>query len=129
MLSAAASTGSRLNAWNTKPTWSRRSRVSWRSAIPLISSAPIHTVPLVTESRPAMHCISVDLPEPDGPITEVKDPAGILTDTPASAVTATSPVPYVLARFSVRAASAVAAGASVGVICRSSHRFHQLRGR
>src|SRR5258708_7243590 len=77
MLSTAASTGSRLNAWNTKPTRSRRSRVSRRSGIPLICSAPIHTLPLVAESRPAVQCISVDLPEPDGPITEVKDPAGI----------------------------------------------------
>ncbi len=128
MLSAAASTGSRLNAWNTKPTRSRRSRVSRRSGIPLICSAPIHTLPLVAESRPAMQCISVDLPEPDGPITEVKDPAGISADTPASAVTAASPLPYVLVSFSVRAARAVTAGAGVGAICRSSHRRYRLRG-
>ena len=55
-----------------------------------------------------MQCISVDLPEPDGPITEVKVPAGISMDTPASAVTAARPLPYVLVSFSARAASAVA---------------------
>ena len=93
MFSAAARTGSRLNDWNTKPTRSRRSRVSRLSGIPLISSAPIQARPPVTESSPAMQCISVDLPEPDGPITEVKVPSGISMDTPARAVTAFGPLP------------------------------------
>src|SRR6185312_6792787 len=40
-------------------------------------------------------CISVDLPEPDGPMTAVNWPAGRSSDTPRSACTAESPSPYV----------------------------------
>ncbi len=40
-----------------------------------------------------MQCISVDLPEPDGPITEVKVAVGISMDTPATAETAEAPLP------------------------------------
>ena len=38
-------------------------------------------------------CISVDLPEPDGPITAVSFPRGTSTETPRSASTAVSPSP------------------------------------
>jgi hypothetical protein len=37
--------------------------------------------------------MSVDLPEPDGPITAVSSPTGISTSTPCSASTAVSPSP------------------------------------
>ena len=40
-----------------------------------------------------MQCISVDLPDPDGPITAVNRPRSNSTLTPSSARTATSPVP------------------------------------
>ena len=39
-------------------------------------------------------CISVDLPEPDGPMTAVALPDAMSTDTPRSASTAVSPSPY-----------------------------------
>jgi len=93
MLSAALSTGSRLNAWKTNPIRSRRSRVSWRSCSEPISVSPIQIRPLVTWSRLAMQCIRVDLPEPDGPITAVKEPAGMSRSTPPRAVTAAWPCP------------------------------------
>ena len=40
-----------------------------------------------------MQCMSVDLPEPDGPITAVKRPRSKVTLMPASACTVAWPVP------------------------------------
>src|ERR1700733_8472880 len=51
-----------------------------------------------------MQCISVDLPDPDEPITAVKWPRSNSTLTPSRARTATSPAPYVLTRSMARAA-------------------------
>ena len=39
-----------------------------------ISSSPMKACPEVGASSPAMQCISVDLPDPDGPMTAVKRP-------------------------------------------------------
>ena len=39
-------------------------------------------------------CISVDLPEPDGPMTAVSWPCSTSSETPRSASTAVSPSPY-----------------------------------
>ena len=39
-----------------------------------MSWPPIVTLPSVGRSRPARMCISVDLPEADGPITPVSSP-------------------------------------------------------
>ena len=38
--------------------------------------------------------MSVDLPEPEGPITAVSSPLATSTDTPRRACTVVSPVPY-----------------------------------
>ena len=67
MFSAAVSVGTRLNAWKTKPTRSRRSSVS-RLSPSVMSVSPMNTVPVVGASRPAMQCRSVDFPDPDGPM-------------------------------------------------------------
>jgi len=93
MLSAAVRAGSRLYAWNTKPTRSRRSRVSRRSGSVVISVPPIHTCPPSALSSPAMQCISVDLPDPDGPMMAVKVPVPISRQTWSSAVTRVGPSP------------------------------------
>ena len=85
--------GSRLYAWNTNPTRSRRSLVSCRSLRGESSVPPIQICPLVTASSPAMQCISVDLPDPDGPITAINEPAGMSKLTASSAVTAAGPCP------------------------------------
>ena len=37
--------------------------------------------------------MSVDLPEPDGPMTAVSSPSATVTETPRSAWTAVSPAP------------------------------------
>ena len=63
-------------------------------------------------------CIRVDLPEPDGPITAVNWPLATSTETPLSAFTVVSPLPY----WRVRS-WAVTTGAAVtraGRVSRSS---------
>jgi hypothetical protein len=51
------------------------------------------TVPDVAVSRPARQCISVDLPEPDGPMIAVNSPRRNSTDKPSRARTPVSPEP------------------------------------
>ena len=58
-----------------------------------MSTSPMNTSPDVTLSSPARQCISVDLPEPDGPMIALKRPAGKSTETWSSACTAVSPLP------------------------------------
>ena len=71
----------------------RRSFVSCLSLSFVMSSPPIDTVPELGVSRPASMCISVDLPEPDGPMTAVNWALGTSSVTPRRASTADSPVP------------------------------------
>ena len=71
MFSAAVSVGSRLKVWKMKPILSRLSCVRARSLSAVISWPSIQTSPAVGLSRPARMCISVDLPEPDGPMMAV----------------------------------------------------------
>ena len=93
MFSSAVSIGRRLKNWKTNPMWLRRSFVSSESLSVVISVPAIVTEPLVGLSRPARTCISVDLPEPEGPMTAVSRPRGTSTETPRSASTAVSPSP------------------------------------
>ena len=98
MFSIAFSVGSRLKDWKMNPMRSRRRFVSSLSFM-VVSSAPPPSRwyrkirPLLTESRPARQCISVDLPDPDGPMIAVKRPRWIETSTASSAVTRVSPLP------------------------------------
>ena len=55
-----------------------------------------------------MQCMSVDLPEPDGPMTAVNRARSNVTLTSARARTAAGPAPYVFCRFTACAACAVA---------------------
>ena len=93
MFSAAVSIGSRLKNWKMKPMWSRRSFVSSRVVEARDVDAGDVTSPDVGLSSPARMCISVDLPEPDGPMTAVRRPSSMSTETPRSASTAASPSP------------------------------------
>ncbi len=93
MFSSAVSVGTRLNAWKTKPIRSRRSAVIFLSESRDSSTSPMVTVPELTVSSPAMQCISVDLPEPDGPMIAVNSPRISSTLTWSSARTAVSPRP------------------------------------
>jgi hypothetical protein len=81
----------RLKDWNTKPTRSRRSRVSAVSPRPVRATPPMVTSPAVGRSSPAAQCSRVDLPEPDGPITVVNVPTAKLTVTVSRAVTGWAP--------------------------------------
>jgi len=93
MFSSAVSTGIRLKNWKMKPSLSRRSLVRSPSSRPEISVPSSCTVPEVGRSRPARMCMSVDLPEPDGPMIALKRPRSKETDTPSRASTAASPSP------------------------------------
>ena len=74
MFSSAVRTGIRLKNWKMKPSLSRRSLVRSASSSAVISVPSSTTVPEVGRSSPARMCISVDLPEPDGPMIAVKRP-------------------------------------------------------
>ncbi len=73
--------------------WLRLRCVSALSFMLVISSPATVTEPLVGLSRPARMCISVDLPEPDGPMTADSLPRSTSSDTPRNASTAVSPCP------------------------------------
>ena len=93
MFSSAVSIGSRLKNWKMKPMCCRRSFViavslSWLSRVPAIV-----TWPSVGWSSAARRCISVDFPEPEGPMTAVSFPRSTASVTPRSACTAASPSP------------------------------------
>ncbi len=93
MFSSAVSVGSRLKNWKMNPMLWRRSNVSFLSLSSAISVPSIDTVPDVGRSSPARMCMSVDLPDPDGPMTAANWPAGTSSETPFSASTAASPSP------------------------------------
>ena len=93
MFSSAVSVGTRLKAWKMNPMRSRRRRVSLRSDSLPSSISPMKTLPDVRLSRPAMQCMRVDLPEPDGPMMAVKRAAGKPTVTSSRATTVVSSSP------------------------------------
>ncbi len=85
MFSMAVSVGTRLYCWKMNPTRSRRNWVRALSLRVLRSVSPISTLPWVSRSRPARQCISVDFPDPDGPMIAVKWPLPKATEIPARA--------------------------------------------
>ena len=93
MFSSAFSIGRRLKNWKTNPMCSRLSFVRSESLRVVISLPAMVTEPEVGWSSPARMCIRVDLPDPDGPITDVSLPRGTSTEMPRSASTAVSPSP------------------------------------
>ena len=74
MFSRAVSVGTRLKAWKMKPMRSLRRAVSLASRSVLMVVSPMRTSPLVGLSSPATQCMSVDFPEPEGPMTAVNRP-------------------------------------------------------
>ena len=93
MFSLAFSVGIRLNAWNTKPRCSRRTRVSWRSLRRAELDVTDEHLAGGQRVEPGEAVQSVLLPLPDGPITAVKRPSGIATSTPSRARTVVEPEP------------------------------------
>ncbi|MNW56755.1 hypothetical protein D3C74_344900 [compost metagenome] len=115
MFCSAVNMGSRLNDWKTKPTRSRRSLVSSLSPRAVISVSPMKPWPLEAVSSPASRCMSVDLPEPEGPMIAVNAPFSKSTSTPSRARTVASPLPYSLVRDRARTAGVPCAGALPGM--------------
>jgi hypothetical protein len=72
--------------------WRRNFVVSLSFSSPTFVPA-IQTVPDVGLSSAARMCISVDLPEPDGPMTAVNFSFATSSSTPRRASTAVSPSP------------------------------------
>src|SRR6266542_1857521 len=96
MLSAAVKLGNRLNFWNTKLTVVLRSRVRPASESCARSISPTRTLPEVGGVRPPMMWNSVDLPEPEGPMTARNSPAATSRSTPRNAGTSTCPTRKIL---------------------------------
>src|SRR5664279_756994 len=105
MFSIAVSVGTRLNAWKTNPMRSRRILVSSLSPSLVRSASPMYTSPDVASSSAARQCMSVDLPDPDGPMMAVNWPGRNSTVTPSRAATWVSPDPYTLRRLMAWAAA------------------------
>jgi hypothetical protein len=76
-----------------KPRLSRRSLVRRLSSSELRSTVPTNAEPDVAVSSPAMQCISVDLPEPDGPMIAVNRARSNPQVTESRATTSVSPEP------------------------------------
>jgi len=74
MFSTAGNSGNSCPDWNTKPNAPRRSLVRSASLIAVRFAPWKVTVPDVGRMMPASACSSVDLPEPDGPITATVSP-------------------------------------------------------
>ena len=103
MFSCTDMDGNRLNDWKTKPTRFRRMTAASFSERLETQRSPMKARPAVSRSKPAAQCNRVDLPEPDGPIMAVKEPAANSTVTPRRACTAASPTPYCLYASTLRA--------------------------
>src|ERR1019366_9514415 len=80
---------------------------SSRSFMRLTSSPAKRYSPLVGTSRQPRICMSVDFPDPEGPITARKSPSFTVSDTASTARTSASPVPYTLLTSTRRMISAV----------------------
>jgi len=83
--------GSRLKVWKTKPIFWFRIAASWNDESAETSCPSRTYVPLVGASRQPMMCISVDLPEPDGPMMATICPLSTPRSMPLKACTASSP--------------------------------------
>ncbi len=122
MLPAAVSCGSRLNDWKTNPIRSRRTLVSTLSDCLVRSLPPSSTCPEVAVSRPARQCMSVDLPDPDGPMMAVNRPRSKPTVTPSRARTAVSPEPYTFTRSTAATAARASWPACGDCVCMEAPR-------
>ena len=82
--SVAVSSGNSWPSWKMKPKCSRRRRERSASLIAATSRPSKNTSPWSGTSTPDMQCSSVDLPEPDGPMTATSSPGSMSREIPAS---------------------------------------------
>ncbi len=69
-----------------------RTSASWSSLNDCASWPASRKIPDVGTSRQPRMCISVDLPEPDGPVIATKSFSSIRTETSRNAATSNAPV-------------------------------------
>src|SRR5580658_10222030 len=101
-LCRAVARASRLKVWNTKPISLLRMRASSSSSSSLTSWLLSQYLPLVGVSRQPIRFISVDLPDPDGPMMATYSPRFMVMSTPETAWISWSPMMYVFHRSYVR---------------------------
>ena len=82
-----------MKLWNTKPifrsrTWARAASSRVRTSTPSRENRP-----RVGTSRQPMMFISVDFPEPDGPMMATNSPRSTRRSTAVRAVTSSLPLP------------------------------------
>ena len=80
--SSAVSEGSRLNAWKTIPTSSRRYLVIALPATPSTSTPPSRIEPEAGVSMAPRHDRTLVLPHPEGPSSSVIEPGAALKLSP-----------------------------------------------
>ena len=115
MFSTAGSSGSSCPDWKTKPKAPRRSLVRSASLIAVRLAPRKATDPPVGLMMPASECSSVDLPEPDGPMTATLSPSASAKLTwfsarvcmPGTAADGPAPTPVVARPACVRAMAAL----------------------
>ncbi len=91
-LRSASERGSRLKVWKTKPISRLRMSASSSSTI-AATSLPLNSYrPDVGVSRQPSMFISVDLPEPDGPMMARYSLRWMLSETPRRAWIVSSPI-------------------------------------
>ena len=89
---SAVARGSRLNVWKTKPISRLRTAASSSSFISETTLPRSTYLPFDGVSRHPMRFISVDLPEPDGPMTATYSPFWISKLTPRRAWISSAPI-------------------------------------
>ncbi len=83
---------SRWNCWKTNPIVSERSAATSSSVIFAVSWPAMRSTPVSGRSSRPIMCSSVDLPEPDAPMSDTNSPSLISIDTPRNARTVVSPI-------------------------------------
>ena len=96
--SRTVSVGSSPKCWKTKPTFSRRRRVSAPSDSPAAGLPSRTRLPDVGVSIQPSRCSSVVLPAPDGPTMAANSPLAMVNETSWSACTVSAPRRYVFVR-------------------------------
>lgn len=101
-LCSAVARGSRLKVWKTKPISLLRIRAN-SSSLSLATGVPLSQYsPEVGVSRQPIRFMSVDFPEPDGPMIATYSLRSTTRFTPRSARTTSAPSTYSFRRSSVR---------------------------
>src|SRR5580658_10380803 len=100
-LCKAVARGSKLKVWNTNPISLFRIYASSSSSRSLTRRPASQYFPALGESRHPMRFISVDFPDPEGPMIATYSPLRISRSIPLRACTCSEPISYTFVRVSV----------------------------